>query len=194
MPSYLVNDTENPPVFDPLQYASDYVRAYCRQSFTYVEDDVVVVDPWPDSSAWLPEWPVESVSNVQAWLFDPSTGAFSWTALTNWAWTTQGRIYDTTPVVVGVMGAPYPSWPKLPESLRVTYTHGFQTIPDDLQSVVLRIAADVSDNPGSVHSEKVGDVTTVWANNPVAGTAGAHVTLRDQDKAILDKYSRVSIA
>lgn len=190
MTSYLVDQAHITAGFDPIQYASDFVRGYCKQRFDYVANDQVVIDPRPDSSAQLRELPVSAVSSVEAWMLS-GAGQFAWTALTNWAWTTDGLVYDTTPVVVGVMSTPYPSWPTLPQSLRVTYTHGYQTIPDDLQGVVLRIAAELNANPEFAHSEKVGEINTVFENNPVAN--GAHIFLRDQDKAILDDYAQISV-
>lgn len=177
--------------FDPVEYASDFVRAYCGQKFDFVADDVVLVDPWPNSSALLPEGPVTAVSSVQAWMVS-GTGQLAWVDLTNFGWTTAGLLYDATPAVADATPVVYPSWPVLPQSLKVTYSHGYPVIPDDLQSVVLRIAAELGSNPDFLHSEKVGEINTVWANNPIAG--GAHITLRDQDKWILDRYSRIGIS
>lgn len=195
MSSYLVDAAHLTAGFDPVQYASDFVRGYCKQKFDYVVGDVELVNPRPDSSAQLKELPVEAVTLVEAWMISGATGQFAWQTLTDWAWTPEGYLYDTTPVVVGVYSSGYstvyPSWPRLPKSLRVTYTHGFQTIPDDLQGVVLRIAAELEANPSYAHSEKVGEVNTVWENNSVQN--GAHIFLRDQDKAILDNYAQISV-
>lgn len=191
MTSYLVDSAHLTAGFDPVQYASDFVRDYCNQQFDYLANDVTLVNPRPDSSAQLKELPVSAVTLIEAWMLDGLTGAFDWQTLTSWAWTAEGLVYDTTPVIVGVYSTPFPSWPKLPKSLRVTYTHGYQTIPDNLQGVVLRLAAELAANPDFAHSEKVGEINTVWDQNPVAN--GAHIFLRDQDKVILDRYAQISV-
>ncbi|MBO0884489.1 MAG: hypothetical protein J2P17_29980 [Mycobacterium sp.] len=192
MSSYLVDAQHQSDGFDALQYASDFVRAYCNQRFDFTADEVVLIDPWPNSAALLPEGPVTAVSSVLAWIQTGVGGSYQWQTLTNFGWTAAGLLYDTTPAIVDAYPVVFPSWPVLPQSLKVTYSHGYATIPDDLQSVVLRIAAEIEANPDYAHSEKVGEINTVWANNPVAD--GSHITLRDQDKWILDRYSRVGIS
>lgn len=194
MSSYLADSTHQTAGFDALQYASDYVRRYCRQRLDYVASDTILIDPRPDHTAQLPELPVIAVSAVQAWMTGP-TGSFAWQTLTNYQWTARGQLFDVTPItppVIPTANIPYPWWPRLPESLKVTYTHGYSPIPDDLQNLVLRLAAELNANPDFVHSQKVGEINTVWAQNPLQN--GAHIFLRDQDKEILDSYAVIGLS
>lgn len=178
---------------DPYEYASDVVRGYCNQRFDYVAGDVVFIDPRPDSTAQLPQMPVLSISSVLAWMPGPPSGAWAWQTLTyqqQYDWNERGLMWDTSrlypppnPVLPTWAEWPWPTWPWLPGKLQVTYTHGYQTIPDEIKAIVLRLAAQVASNPLFMQSKKVGEVSEVF------GTFPGGVTLRDTDKAILDRYT-----
>lgn len=174
---------------DPYEYASSVVRGYCGRRFDYVPDETVLVDPRPNRTAQLPQSPVISISTVQAYM--PVGGVWAWQTLADpggYGWAEGGLIWDAAVIRPRInpaasIGWPEPTWPWLPASLKVTYTHGFEEIPDAIQSIVLRIAAQVASNPGFLQSRKVGDNASVY------GTFPGGQTLRDTDKAILDRYS-----
>ena len=85
-----------------------------------------------------------------------NTGSNAWQELTNWAWTTDGLLYDTSGQP-GVNVAAVPTWPALPKGLRVTYTHGFQTVPQPLVDAVIRAAGTYLSNPFGNTRRKTGD-------------------------------------
>lgn len=173
---------------DPYELASDIVRGYCGRTFDYVENDVVFLDPRPDRTAQLPESPVISISEVQAYM--PYSGVWGWQTLAypgGYDWVERGLIWDAAvirpPITPGDQaGWPQPTWPWLPGKLQVTYTHGFEVIPDEITAIVLRLAAQIASNPLFLQSKKVGEDGYVY------GTFPGGVTLRDTDKAILDRY------
>jgi hypothetical protein len=176
---------------DPYELASDVVRGYCKQQFDYVVDDVVIIDPRPDRTAQLPEMPVAAVTSVLAYM-PGSDMSWGWQTLTSPGQygfaPDRGLIWDATrimpPIVPGETPVwPYISWPWLPQSLQVTYTHGYETIPADLQAIVVRLAGQFAQNPTFMQSKKVGE------NAYVYGTFPGGVMLRDVDKKILDKYA-----
>lgn len=177
---------------DPYEYASGVVRSYCNQQFDYVTNDLVTIDPRPNGTAQLPQSPVISISQVQAYMPGGPSGAWNWQTLTfpqQYGWTARGLIWDASrinppinPVLPTWLEWPWPTWPWLPGTLQVTYTHGYQTIPAEIQAIVLRIAAQVASNPLFLQSKKVGEDAVVFGSFP------GGMTLRDTDKAILDRY------
>jgi hypothetical protein len=182
--------SEGAPV-DPYELASEQVRSYCGQIFDAVADDVVLIDPRPNGTAQLPEMPVTAVTAVSAFMPDP-TGVWDWQALTAFAWVRRGLIYDTALILPSdvlnmPVDYPMPTWPWLPGSLRVTYSHGYNPIPAPVQAIVTRLAAQIAANPAFLVSNKVGEVGASFG--PTAG-----VTLRDTDRKILDRYTIQEVA
>jgi hypothetical protein len=174
---------------DPYELASGVVRGYCGQRLDYVADDTVTVDPRRDGTAQLPEAPVVAISQVQGYM--PVAGVWGWQTLAypgGYGWVERGLMWDAMrvqpPIVPGSIPAwPQPTWPWLPGSLQVTYTHGYQTIPAEIQAIVVRLAGQFAQNPTFMQSKKVGE------NAYVYGTFPGGVMLRDVDKKILDRYS-----
>lgn len=185
MPSFLKGAWPDADVSAALSYASSAVEAYCERDFSYVVNDVVTIDPFPvRRSAQLPDPPVISISKVDANMRD-NLGVLSWQELTNYAWTADGLLYDTSGLP-GVSVAAVPSWPSLPKSLRVTYTHGFQTVPQPLVDAVIKAAGSYLANPFGMTQRKAGDVESSFA-----------VTLIQQgglDESLLAKYRLISVA
>lgn len=186
VPSFLRGAWSDADVTAALAWSSGVVEAYCERDFTYRADDVVLVDPFPARrSAQLPNPPVTAVSLVEGYM-RAENGAMAWQTLTNWAWTAEGLLYDTTGQP-GTDMSQVPSWPSAAKSLRVTYTHGFQTVPADLVAAVTKIAAGYLANPANVLSRKVGDVEMSWSNALLQG-AGAGL-----DEALLGKYRLITV-
>lgn len=183
MPSFLKGAWPDADVSAALSWASSAVEAYCERDFTYAVNDVVLVDPFPvRRSAQLPNPPVISVSNVEAYMRD-NTGSTAWQELTNYAWTPDGLLYDTSGQP-GVNVPAVPSWPTLPKGLRVTYTHGFQTVPQPLVDAVIKAAGSYLANPFAMTQRKVGDVESSW---------GGKIQPNVLDETLLAKYRLISI-
>lgn len=177
--------------FDPYELASSVVRDYCGQQFDYVADDVVTIDPRPNRTAQLPQMPVAAVSAVQAFMPD-GNGTWGWVDLTypgDYGWTERGLMWDATritPAIVSGQARSAYTWPWLPASLKVTYTHGYQQIPMDLQQITARLAAAYAANPSMLQSKKVGEVSRVY------GAAGVEI-LRPEERKILDRYTVIDV-
>jgi hypothetical protein len=169
-----------------LSWASNAVESYCERSFTQALGDVVRLNPQLDRTALLPNPPVTAVSLVEAWV--PLNGAMSWVTLTNYDWTPDGLIWDTS----GEVGIPRngPSWPRLRQSLRVTYDHGYVTtgdganLPSSIIDAVLKAAARYLANPLNLVERKVGDTTNRWAE---------YDRTAELDEALLGQYRLVSV-
>lgn len=184
VPAFLRGAWSDADVSAALSWASSSVEAYCERNFSYVPNDQVLVDPFPvNRSAQLPDPPVESVSLVEGYLRDQN-GSMAWRTLTNWMWTADGLLYDTTGQP-GTDVSLVPSWPSAPKSLRVTYTHGFPVIPQDLADGVVKAAAGYLSNPLNLTARRVGEVSYQWSDrntNPVL------------DDVLLGKYRLISVA
>ena len=135
-----------------LDIASGMVRDHLQQQVDAVAADVVLLDPIGGNGIFifLPELPVTAVTLVET--LDST--------VTPGVWTTADPLTYAVSKRIGVIAAlPYTGvqWPDLPETVRVTYDHGFAVIPISLVGVVLGVAAREWSNPGSVvDMERIG--------------------------------------
>lgn len=184
-----------------LSWAQTFVEEYCNRGengFDLVTGDIVLLDPkrnplrggLPHRSALLPQIPVANISLVEAWL-QSSTGAMAWTTITNYGFTSDtGLIYDTTGEP-GITASTFgPTWPWLPQSLRVTYDHGYSTVPSALINAACRFAQQYLENPALMLQRGVGQLNDRFAGN----TGGVGIVINVFDERIMDRYTLVSVA
>jgi len=176
-----------------LAWAQSFVEEYCNRGengFDLVQNDIVFVDPLVYRQALLPSIPVTGVSAVSALMPSSNTGGMAWTTLTNYAFVGEtGLLYDTTgePGVSWTFG---PSWPSLPGSLQVTYSHGYSQIPNGLINAACRFTQQYLENPALLLQREVGDFHERYAGN----SGGVGIVINAFDERILDRYTLVSIA
>lgn len=171
-----------------LSWASSAVEAYCERRFTQVLGDVVRLDPNAFGSAMLTNPPVTNVTLVEGFLPSPVSGGYVWTTLTNYDFTPDGFIWDTT----AELGLPYclPTWPILPRSLRVTYDHGYVTtggsanLPQPIVDAVIKAAAGYLSNPYNLVERKAGDAMYRWSDREKSALL---------DESLLGDYRLVSV-
>jgi hypothetical protein len=128
-----------------LQIASGMVRDYLQQQITQTVDDVVYVDPSDGFVILLPELPVTDVSLVET--FDGTD------------WTTSPVTNYGVSKRLGIISAlPFTGfqWPCEPESWRVTYTHGYETVPDSIIGATLGVAARAYASAAGADMERIG--------------------------------------
>ena len=144
-----------------IAWAQSVVDEFCERSFALAADDTVQLNP--QHPALLPDPPVASVSKVEAFMA-PCGGTLSWVDITATTETTpDGYVYD----LVGQPGYPWqggPTWPSLPQSLRVTYTHGFAEVPAAVKAATVKLAAGYLPNPEAYIEKRIGDNTFRWLN------------------------------
>lgn len=185
--TYLRQDVDTAAADDAIAYASDAVLAYLGQQIAYTADDVVILDMLPGSSTViLPELPVVDVTVVEV-LSDPVTWVVQEAAVT-WSWSAAGLVY--------VRAYP-PYWGWAPSrSVRVTYSHGYPTIPPALVGVVLDRAAQIYKNPASVggiltlESESIDDYSRE-VRYAQTSTAGGFTPL---ELAVLNSFRGAAVA
>ncbi len=140
----------DPAAADALLYldlASDMVRDFLQQQLDYTVDDVALLDPIDGAYVFLPEFPVVSVTTVETFSSDTSL----WSVVDPATVTISRRLG-----IISALPGCGVSWPSTPESWRVTYTHGFQTLPNSILGAVLGAAARAYASPVSVDSERIG--------------------------------------
>lgn len=144
-----------------IAWAQGVIDDYTERHFGIVTDDVAYLDPHPGMPSLLDDPPVTAVSKVEG-LMGAQASTLDWTDMTAWTlWTPRGEIYDAT----GLPGYPrtfFPTWPVLPQSLRVTYTHGYATVPQPVINAVLKLAAAYIANPEAYIEKRIGDNTFRW--------------------------------
>lgn len=151
-----------------LASASAVIRNWTRQSITRVVDDVVKLRIIDYDELVLPQRPVESVSQVKV----NSVVLVDWVPSGDRLLRPGGWRYlpGTTT---------YPD----PGLVQVTYTHGWDEIPDDVRAVCLDLASTTLTNPSGLRSVSIDDYSRTFA----AETLGSG-TLSAAHKAILGAY------
>lgn len=179
-----------------LDLASGVVRSYTRQFISKVVDDVVTLPGNWGNTLELPQRPVSAVSSVvmngatmpnTQWklvegnlflgtgAFLPDYGSTIWGGSALWgpAGSNQG------PQAVGN------TWQGPTAQITVTYTHGFDTTPQDIVNIVAGLVANQLNAEVGIQSEAIGSYKVVYARQGAAG-----MSLSDEDKAVLNLYRK----
>lgn len=153
-----------------LASASAVIRSWTRQSITQVIDDVVTLRVLNDYELILPQRPVESVSQVRV----NSLVMLDWVLSGDRLLRTGGwrRLPGTTT---------YPD----PGLVEVTYTHGYDEVPDEVRAVCLDLASMSLTNPGGLREVAIDDYRRVFASE----TLGSGV-LSEAHREMLSGYRR----
>lgn len=125
-----------PAALRAIEGATVAIQDWTYQQLIYVANDVVTLDPVGGTSMLLPEVPVVAVGSVvESGVALVMTADYTWTAdgILRRRWPQQSsRVWPLT----GVR-----EFPNEPQSLVVTYSHGYQTIPGILREVCIRSAS-----------------------------------------------------
>ena len=131
-----------------LASASAVIRRWTRQTITRVTDDVAQLRVINCDELVLPQRPVVSVSEVKV------------NALVLNDWVLSGdRLLRTG----GWRYLPGTSTYPDPGIVQVTYTHGWDEIPDDVRAVCLDLASSTVSNPGMLRQESIDDYSRTLA-------------------------------
>ena len=153
-----------------LASASAVIRRWTRQNITRVTNDVAQLRIIDCDALVLPQRPVVSVAEVKV------------NALILNDWVLSGdRLLRTG------------GWRRLPGTtaypdpglVRVTYTHGWDEVPDDVRTVCLDLASASLANPSMLRQETIDDYSRTFAAETlgVGGLSVAH-------KELLSAYRR----
>lgn len=153
-----------------LKAATARIIAETGQTFTYTEDDVVIL-PGGRDRILLPGQPIHLVTSVRTralgeteWITQPAgsgyrldAGELVWVG----AWGTGGSI------------RPLASWSPWawPQGVEATYTHGYLVLPDDVVGCCLQLAAEQMASPDGATFGRIDDYATRRPNiADIAGT------------------------
>jgi len=174
-----------------LADASTKIRAYTRQHISLVDDDEMLLRP-VGVELRLPQRPVVDVTEVVAvgWGGLPDltlpVGTWGWDGLD----------------IVNVRPLSSEWWINLPEAwaegdgpntFRVTNSHGYDPVPDDVVAVACSMVLRVLTSPSAVEgltSERIGQYSYQMGQFAGGGTAGSSVRLSEDDKTDLARYRR----
>jgi len=137
-----------------LLVASGMIRAYLGQTVSQVIDDVEYVDPVNGSFAALSQLPVTAVSLVEV----TNDGGTTWTPVPATAYKVSRRRGT-----ISTRWGNSVRWPSDEESWRVTYTHGFGSVPPEIIGVCCGLAARYYSTPVAVDMERIGQRQVKYA-------------------------------
>ncbi|MGH3878063.1 MAG: hypothetical protein ACRDSK_13620 [Actinophytocola sp.] len=167
-----------------LRAASAKARRYARQLFTKVTDDVVVLVA-DGGRLVLPQRPVTAVTAVKA---VGAAGAPDLT-VTGWSWDQLDVINLSTASWIINMPEDWEDVDRYPGTYRVTYSHGYEPIPDDVISVVAGAVLRTLSAPTTA-GDVVGETIGAYSYRLASANGGVTVRLTDEDKADLRHYRR----
>lgn len=179
-----MTDVEAARVDALLADASAMVRAFTGQDFAVVEDDQVTLRG-QGGTIRLPQRPVTAVTSVVAIGGDGAPDV----TVVDWVWDgiDQIRIGEGSFVI----NLPAVWWDDdgYPGTYRVTYSHGYETVPADVVAVVCGMVMRTLTAPtmaGGVRSETIGPYSYQL---DAAGT-GLSVAMSQADRDALKRYRR----
>lgn len=163
-----------------LDQASSVVRAYVRQDITQATTTDTFTMRRADrllhrcgGVVTLPQRPVVDVDTVSV----------NGTAVTDW-W------QEGSDLLVRAWAWDHPPAAHRAPQVTVTYTHGWDPVPGDIQAIVMQAANRVMVNPGQIRSETVGGESVTYLI-PATGEALGVLLSRTEQK-VLDRYRRTS--
>lgn len=168
-----------------LTEATAAIRNYCHQYLEEVEDEIITLDSFGGTRLFLPELPVIEVTSV---VEDDET-------------LTDGDDYKLGQY--GILHRLDQKWAGGIQIITITYSHGYDPIPDDIIAVAARAAARgyqaglrAAEDEGlaGVRTKSLGDFSVAFAGEQTGGVgegimgASAARLLLMSEKDMLDKY------
>lgn len=165
-----------------LALATAAIQTEARQHLFYVADDVVTLRG-NSAVVLLPQRPVIGTPVVNGlvpsavYRFDPPDRLTYGVPSGNLA-------------AAQFANGPDPVYGVWPLQITVTYSHGYETIPDDLRAVCVSIAARAVSNPQGLRSEVIGNYSVGYAGAGDILVPG--ISLSDAEKKLVHRYRRRS--
>jgi hypothetical protein len=160
----LMKTTFDPATEAQAQMILDQIEAYIKRilgiSFGEVSDYTKTLVADGHGLIELPLTPVTAVTSVK---YIDGTDYRD-----GWGYNDDGYLYNITPGM----------------AVRVTWSYGFATMPDDLKGVVLSMAERRAYNPQGIRQKTVGSESITFASAADAGAVNPSATERE----ILDSY------
>lgn len=137
-----------------LDQATAAIRSFTGQTISAVANDTVTLDGNGQPTFRLPEFPVTAVASVTvdgiALSYAPDAYDYMWTRS---GVLTRRNARD---------------WGTNPQSIVVTYSHGYAVIPDEIKAACLQLAARAMTNPLGMRSESIGSYSGTYGDTATA--------------------------
>lgn len=178
-PTQLRNHLNNQAIPDAvatqaIANASAVIRAVARQTFDFVQGDVITVEGG-EKDLTVPQRPlvVDGANPLTVVAMD-DLGRFPVTLTEGVNFRRLGDVlsmrsrsmWQPRPNPVGGYLGRVQSWPLgvWAPLVKLTYSHGYAVCPDWLTEIALDTAAAYATNPQGLRSETVGQITLTWAS------------------------------
>lgn len=155
---------------------SALVKSICRRSFVdYVDDPKVeIFNGGVGPRYWPYEYPIINVISLE-YSIDYGNTYTELVELTDW-------VIDREDDSIFCINSTDGSFPKYVNGYKLTYTAGFETIPEDLKLAILDLITYYMKNDMAVHSNKAPGTNTVQVEYVTTTNLPAHI------KRVLDLY------
>ena len=168
-----------------LASASGLIQAEARQVIELVTDDVLELRGTSDDRVRLPERPVVSVASV-------TLDGVTLTEGIDFYLDGSALVRMPTYLLGLLDGYPGGGFGNPSQVLAVTYTHGYETIPEVFKSVCLEAVVRVWVNPGAVVGERHGSEQVQYMNGAPTGLLLTDVERRTIRRAVGRRAGSVS--
>lgn len=153
---------------------SEFVKSVCRRAFVdYVNDSKVEYHEGGANLLVPEEYPVLSISSLE---YSTDYGA-TYSTLVEF---TDYALSKATNNIIPVSSS---SFPAMPNGYRLTYTAGYENLPEDLKLAVMDLITYYIKNDMSVHSSKAPGTNSVQIEYVTTTNLPAHI------KRVLDLYA-----
>lgn len=161
--------------------ASDVIRDDLRQTIDLVTNEVITLYGDGGELIMLPERPVLGVTEV----------LLGGLPLTPFDWRPNGALRRVIYPGSQFAGEQTMNWP-FGVPVRVTYSHGYETVPNTIKAMALQLAASTYANPELLVSKTVADVAVRFEKS--SGTGGLPaMMLDDAQRRQMDRYRAMDI-
>lgn len=172
--NYMQADVQTSAAEPALEAATSMIQTETGQHFYLVADDVLTIPSEGSSLIRLPQRPVLSIASVTSRYLGETAET---PRLADMDYIASG---STLRWAAGSYYRSNPRWSSLgwdwPEFVTVTYTHGYATIPMDVQYACLAMAAEFYSSPDGVRYEAIEDYS--WRRDD-AGKSPAWLMLKN---------------
>lgn len=165
--------TEDALINSLINKTSDFVKTYCKRGFIdYVGEAKVETFQGGGSTYLLQEFPVKSVLSLE-YSQDYGNSYVELVEYLDW-------VLDSTGAVVLISGTK--TFDSKPNSYKVTYFAGYDTVPGDLKLAVMDLITYYRRNDSAIHSTKAAGSNNVQIEYISTTSLPAHI------KRVLDLY------
>lgn len=137
-----------------IAYASAWIRAYCGWHIFPSQQDTITIDTFGGQLLLLPTLYMTALGEVVL------TADASTVDSTTLSWSQSGALAYRPTLVENAFGVtasiPQPCWPIGLRTIQVTFTHGYDEVPDAIKAVAVGVAKRLATGFTNVTSEQAG--------------------------------------